>query len=160
VCACVCVCALCTLFKDIIIIGYNFTRAAAGDKSTPPPPCVVGSGTLLHSAPSGSIAFINLRYSCTILCIIHCYSQRFTLCTVAERNQALVISSLTAAGGEPSPLCFPTPYFPSLTGLPVTSEDTFMNSPLIINVEGGGPAFDLAPRCSLLSEEKETILNS
>lgn len=28
--------------------------------------------------------------------------------------------------------------------MPVTSETTFMNSPLIINVEGGGLAFDLA----------------
>lgn len=28
--------------------------------------------------------------------------------------------------------------------MPVTSEATFMNSPLIINVEGGGLAFDLA----------------
>lgn len=33
---------------------------------------------------------------------------------------------------------------PSLTGMPMTSETTFMNSPLIINVEGRGLAFDLA----------------
>lgn len=41
---------------------------------------------------------------------------------------------------------------PSLTGMSVTSETTFMNSSLIINVEDGGLAFDLAwHRCALYS---------
>ena len=67
------------------------------------------------------------------------------LCTVTDQNQSLAIRSIAAAGGNLPPLYCPTPdIFPSLTGMPVTSEATFMNSPLIINVEGGGLAFDLA----------------
>lgn len=45
----------------------------------------------------------------------------------------------------------PTPdVVPSLTGMPVTSETTFISGPLIINVEGGGLAFDLARHCGAL----------
>ena len=58
-----------------------------------------------------------------------------------ERNQALVIRSITEAGGDLPSLQY---FSASLTGMPVTSEVTVMKSPLIIYVEGGGLAFGLA----------------
>lgn len=82
-------------------------------------------------------------YSCIIISIIHCYNQLFMTRTVDGCNQALIRGSITAAGGELPPLCCP-PDISFLTGEPVTSESTFMNYPLIINVEGGGLAFHLA----------------
>lgn len=63
------------------------------------------------------------------------------MCTVDECNQVLAIRSITAAGGDLPSLQYS---FPSMTGMPVTSEVTVMKSPLIIYVEGGGLAFGLA----------------
>lgn len=89
---------------------------------------------------------INSCYCCIILGIIHSHNQLFMMCTADGHNQASVIRSITAAGGDlpPPPCCWAPDIFPGLTGMPVTFEATSMNRPLIINVEGGGLAFDLA----------------
>lgn len=103
-------------------------------------------------SPFGSVSFINGWDSCIILCSSHCYSQPFRLCTVNERHQTLVIKHHSSRWWITSPVePNPTPdIVPSLTGVPVTSETTFINSPLIINVEGGDLAFDLARHCGAL----------
>lgn len=68
---------------------------------------------------------------------MRCHSQP-SLGDKASQQQVVICLACAAL---PDP---PLHIVPSVTGMSVTSETTFMNSSLIINVEDGGLAFDLA----------------